>query len=89
MDVAGFVDLLDRHGGDVAAWPDESRAEAMALLASSPAARDRLEAELALRRALARDPAVTAPADLVDRLMTRIADPAVTPPPVAPRKPRP
>jgi hypothetical protein len=88
MDVEGFVDLLDRLGGDVAAWPDGLRAEAVALLASSPAARDHLEAELALRRALAGDATVTAPTDLVARIMAQITDPAAPRAPAAPRKPR-
>lgn len=91
MDVEGFVDLLDRLGGDVAAWPDGLRAEAVALLAASSVARDRLEAELALRRALAADATVAAPTDLVDRIMARVADPTdpTDPtPPAIPRKPR-
>ena len=75
MDLARFVDLLDRHGGDVATWPDADRIAAATLLASSVAARDLLEAELDLRRRLGPTQGVTAPPGLLDRIFARAFGP--------------
>ena len=54
MELSTFEDLLDRFGGDLAAWPAPERDAAMALLAVSSAAsaqRDAmLDVELVLRQ---------------------------------------
>lgn len=73
MDVAEFEDLLGRHGENVSNWPDNRRAEAIALLRVSDEARALVaDAEL-LRRALQAKP-VRAPEGLVDRIMRKVAD---------------
>lgn len=74
MDLARFSELVDRHGGDLAAWPDDVRAEAMAFLAAEPEARALLGDELALARALRAGAPVTAPAGLLDRILKRAFD---------------
>ncbi len=44
MNLSTFEDHLDRHGSDLARWPADSRAEAAALLDTTPRARTLLHA---------------------------------------------
>lgn len=62
-----FQELLDRFGGDIAAWPVPEQTAANAVLAISPEARECLAAACELGNAL-RDPP-KAPAGLVDRIL--------------------
>lgn len=71
MDLTRFSELVDRHGGDLAAWPDDLRADAMALLAVEPRARDLLRIELELTRTLKAGGPIAAPDGLLDRILTR------------------
>jgi hypothetical protein len=71
MDVAGFQDLLDRFGEDLATWPEQPRHEAELLLGSSEQARAALAEAQGLRRMLSSSP-VAAPPGLVDRIMRRV-----------------
>jgi len=55
--LAQFEDRLDRHGSDLACWPDAERAAAEALLRDSPAGRVALAQAAALEERLAAFPA--------------------------------
>ncbi len=79
MDLSTFLDHLDGHGGDVAAWPDDNRTGAAALMARSAPARAALaatvEVERLLRAGAARDGALGPGADvLAARAMRRPQD---------------
>lgn len=71
MDLARFTDLVERHGGDPARWPEDRRAEALAFLATDEAARALVEADLELGRRLTADAPPRAPAGLLDRILDR------------------
>jgi hypothetical protein len=71
MDVAGFQDLLDRLGDDLAGWPDQARQDAESLLQTSDEARAALAEAQDLRRILSSRP-VAAPSGLIDRIMQRV-----------------
>ncbi|MFD2184259.1 hypothetical protein [Rhodoplanes azumiensis] len=92
MDIDDFEDQVDRWGEDVAAWPEPSRTQALALLKVSAEAREVLADAVALREALAARPAVRAPADLADRILAaaRAAEPLREPAPslASPRRQR-
>ncbi len=68
MDVAGFEDLIDRLGEDLARWPDDLRHAAEVLLASSAEARLLLDDAQRIRGVLAAAP-VRAPSGLGDRIV--------------------
>ena len=72
MNIARFTLLLDRHGPDLARWPESERARAAGLLAASAEARARLEAALALDGWLRHDLAQPDPASIA-RLQAGIA----------------
>ena len=61
MELSTFEDLLDRHGGDLAAWPARERDAATALLAISPAAQAQRDTMLDVERVLRRAAVVAAP----------------------------
>jgi len=68
MSVGEFSDTLDRLGANLESWPATTRAAAEMLLASSPAAADRLAEAVALAEAMT-DAQPKAPEGLVDRIM--------------------
>jgi hypothetical protein len=83
MDVAGFQDLLDRLGEDLATWPEQPRHDAELLLRGSEAARAALAEAQSLRQILS-PPPVTTPPGLIDRIMQRVrTDAADLSPPLA------
>ncbi len=68
MSVGEFSDTLDRLGANLESWPAAVRAAAEVLLASSPAAADRLAEAVALAEAMT-DAQPKAPKGLVERIM--------------------
>lgn len=73
MNLADFLDLLDRHGEDLSLWSAPQQQAAALLLESSEQARAALDEARQLRQALAAPP-VRAPVGLTDRIMQRIRD---------------
>ena len=83
MELSTFLDHLDGHGGDVAAWPNDTRIGAEALMVHSSPARAALvatlEVERLLREGAARDGAPGLAADvLAARAMRRPQDHAAS-----------
>ena len=68
-----FQDLLDRRGADCAAWPDDIRPRAAALLDRTPEARQALASAAALRARFA-DSEPKAPPGLLDRIVDKALD---------------
>lgn len=68
MSVGEFSDMLDRLGANLDRWPATTRAAAETLLASSPAAADRLAEAIALAESMT-DAQPKAPKGLVDRVI--------------------
>lgn len=64
-----FRELAAAYGSDIDTWPDAERASARALLASSPALRDVLEAEADLDAQFAAAPEPRLDAELARRLL--------------------
>lgn len=74
-----FQELLDTYGSDLCRWPRGFRADAQALLSSSPAARQAMEdaqaVEADLREKDGQQPAASPSRDaLIDRIMSAIDD---------------
>jgi hypothetical protein len=75
LDIAGLVDLLDRWGGDLAAWPDGQLAEtARSLIDRDPSARAHWTEARALDGLLDTAPPASASPDLADRIMAATQD---------------
>lgn len=74
MSLESFEDALDTYGGDLGRWPADLRRSAEVLVEKSEEAKALLHQAEALDAALAADPVSTAPADLADRIMQRVAE---------------
>ncbi len=74
MDNAQFRDWVERHGADIAVWPEALRADATAWLSRSIEARHLVESHQALDSALRSLPEIRAPRGLVDRIMARATE---------------
>ncbi|WP_019647163.1 hypothetical protein [Novispirillum itersonii] len=69
LTVEAFIALLDTHGADLAAWPEDRRSAAEALLADSAEAVSAFAEARALHASL-HSSRIKAPEGLVDRIMT-------------------
>lgn len=70
MTLAEFVELLDMHGGRLAAWPDEQRVAAEKFVAADPAAAARLQEAQRIDRLIVRS--MNAPGKSVDAAASRV-----------------
>jgi hypothetical protein len=66
-----FEAAVDAFGANLAAWPDDLRAEGMALLRLSPEAYAILDAEAQVRAGLLNLRPIRAPAGLADRIVSK------------------
>jgi len=69
MDMERFEMLVERHGGDLANWPNDARAEAEGLLAAAPRAQAVLAEADAVERAVAGAPSLRASPELMARVL--------------------
>jgi hypothetical protein len=74
MDLTQLNDLLDQHGPDISAWPDELRRDAESLLEASAEAQDALADAQTLANLLNAMPKAPAPAHLADRIVMRAGE---------------